>query len=210
MEVTLIEAWIHWKEGLLQPNFLLWGHQILWWGRIGKIIQFIAVISIVAEIIGPNKIRDFGNSLHGTFTLKTAKTYFSDIWNFLCLFIKSIFLHKEEYQNAYQEAKKYVSSSIHKLSIPLFILVSGIYLWHKLDWWQIILAMAFIVYAAVYFALPIAIVFITCFVICGLMFNYFFFRPIAFVLDQDQLERIIKVISLFMLIVGFHFDMLAS
>ena len=67
-DVGLIEAWKLWFSGDLPTNTILWGINILWWERIGKLMQLLGAATIIADIIGPEKIRRFGTSLQSTIT----------------------------------------------------------------------------------------------------------------------------------------------
>lgn len=42
MDVGYFDAWSAWWAGDLEPEAKLWGVSIMWWGRIGLIIQFAA------------------------------------------------------------------------------------------------------------------------------------------------------------------------
>lgn len=44
------------------------GVPILWWGRIGKLLQFIGGITILLELIGVERVQEYGNELHGSFS----------------------------------------------------------------------------------------------------------------------------------------------
>lgn len=61
--ITLLEAWSHWLNGEHVDSFALWGLRIIWWGRLGKMAEFLAGATIVVEIIGPARLRAFGKSL---------------------------------------------------------------------------------------------------------------------------------------------------
>ena len=71
MEITFIEAWKLWLSDNLSADALLWGISIFWWERIGKVMQFLGAITIVADIIGPDRIREFGTSVRSTNSSKT-------------------------------------------------------------------------------------------------------------------------------------------
>ena len=51
------ELWCLWGSQADLSNHLLWWFSITWWGRIGKFLEFIAACSIVAEIVGPDRLR---------------------------------------------------------------------------------------------------------------------------------------------------------
>ena len=71
MEITFSETWKLWLSDNLSADTVLWGISIFWWERIGKVMQFLGATTIVADIIGPEKIRKFGTSLQSTSSPKT-------------------------------------------------------------------------------------------------------------------------------------------
>ncbi len=71
MEITFSEAWKLCLSDNLSADAVLWGISIFWWERIGKVMQFLGATTIVADIIGPEKIRKFGTSLQRTNSPKT-------------------------------------------------------------------------------------------------------------------------------------------
>jgi hypothetical protein len=56
--ISWLEAWSRWASGnpTLKDN-MLWGLQILWWGRIGKIAAFVGGLTLVLDILGPERLR---------------------------------------------------------------------------------------------------------------------------------------------------------
>lgn len=46
-------------------KYELWGLKVLWWGRIGKVLQLFAAFVVVLEILGPESIRLFAGKLRG-------------------------------------------------------------------------------------------------------------------------------------------------
>lgn len=63
MEVDIWEAWSHWFAGQPLGDARLWGMPILWWGRIGKLAQFAAGLAVVLDLIGPERLRAWGQQL---------------------------------------------------------------------------------------------------------------------------------------------------
>lgn len=70
--INYTDAWAAWWNEVDVRDHALWGVKILWWGRIGKVIQFFAATLIVIEIIGPTRLRLWGNSLHGMLDVRRA------------------------------------------------------------------------------------------------------------------------------------------
>ncbi|QFU86397.1 hypothetical protein [Amycolatopsis sp. YIM 10] len=56
--VDLVEAWRQWgAENPALKDMRLWGTQILWWGRIGKIAMFASGLVLLVDIVGPERMR---------------------------------------------------------------------------------------------------------------------------------------------------------
>ncbi len=54
-------AWQAWLHPTTSPEMpVLWGHRMIWWSRLGKIMQLCGGLSIVFEIIGVERINAFG------------------------------------------------------------------------------------------------------------------------------------------------------
>jgi hypothetical protein len=78
--VSILDAWRHWLAGdKIDENKLVWGLRLLWWGRVGKLMQFGAALAIVVEIVGPKRLRDWGNSLRSAVPLDRVKA----LWNYV-------------------------------------------------------------------------------------------------------------------------------
>tara|TARA_Y100001934_G_scaffold160286_1_gene191340 strand:- start:107 stop:877 length:771 start_codon:yes stop_codon:yes gene_type:complete len=65
IEVTLIEAWRCWPGDDLTRTTRLWGLELYWWARIGKVLQTFAIVTIVLELVGPERLARFARGLHG-------------------------------------------------------------------------------------------------------------------------------------------------
>ena len=72
--MTLGEAWAAWFSGEDIRLSSLWGVQVLWWGRIGKIIQLCVVLLGAIELIGAKRLNQFLRVLAGT-TLSAWTAY---------------------------------------------------------------------------------------------------------------------------------------
>lgn len=57
------ELWGRWAEGEQLAATRLWGWPLLSWGRLGKVCQFLAGLTIVLDLIGPGPLRAFGARL---------------------------------------------------------------------------------------------------------------------------------------------------
>jgi hypothetical protein len=53
-------VWGVWSHGDATGHLRLWGLSVLWWGRIGKLLEFIAGLAVVLDLLDVNKMREFG------------------------------------------------------------------------------------------------------------------------------------------------------
>lgn len=60
MDLTYIEAWQLWFAGTQLSDHSLYGVPIVWWGRGGKLLAFVAGLAVLIDIIGLERIRDHG------------------------------------------------------------------------------------------------------------------------------------------------------
>jgi hypothetical protein len=55
-DVGYFEAWSRWMDHETLAGETLWGVEIFWWGRIGKILQLVGGLTVVAEWIGNERM----------------------------------------------------------------------------------------------------------------------------------------------------------
>lgn len=65
----LFQALDLWTKGQLQNNDLLWNWPIFAWERLGKFLLFVSAFTIVADILGAERIRKWGKGLHTTLNI---------------------------------------------------------------------------------------------------------------------------------------------
>ncbi|MEU7910833.1 hypothetical protein [Microbispora bryophytorum] len=58
--IGYIEAWQLWLNGKSTAGYDLFGLPVLWWARAGKISAFLGGMTVVLDLIGPERLRVFG------------------------------------------------------------------------------------------------------------------------------------------------------
>ena len=101
--VSLIEAWKIWFSGDLPADTILWGISILWWERIGKLMQVLGATTIIADIVGPEKIRQFGTSLQSTITSTTLIQFLKQCFDWYAVIFSQTIL--KEFANESPKAR---------------------------------------------------------------------------------------------------------
>ncbi|GAB2749838.1 hypothetical protein GCM10027174_25380 [Salinifilum aidingensis] len=63
VDVGYWEAWGLWWSGTKLEDFAMWGLPLLWWARIGKLLQFTGGAVVVLDLIGPERFTRFADWL---------------------------------------------------------------------------------------------------------------------------------------------------
>lgn len=212
-DVGLIEAWKIWLAGDLPANTVLWGISILWWERIGKLMQVLGAATIIADIIGPEKIRRFGASLQSTITAATLVQFLKQCFDwYIIIFSKTIL--KEFTHELSQTRPKQNHSRLDRLNYAVCLLLTIlIVVTADLFAFGWIFPVEFVV---IYIGLLVSIaplltvLSVVSLTFLGLLINTILIKPVAWVLEHPALDRDTKIASLLLLLVGFHFELLAS
>jgi len=230
--VSINEVWSLWFSGRTVNELYLWGHTVLWWGRAGKIAEFSAALTIVIEIVGPLRLRRFGNSLHAVFTYERAKNALVSASKFflgiLARILETLFralgvrldLHGDEDPDGDKGASGPYSfrpalflSIVLTLAtvLPAWRVVFSFVTWNPFTW---IIACLFLWLILNFYQVMISplLVFVGAlfFFVLSVVIDSFLIEPIAWILEREHVDKWIKLGAAVMLVAGFHFDLLAS
>lgn len=62
-EINYVDAWQLWLDGRSAIGYNLLGMPMIWWGRIGKILSFVAGAAIVVDLVGSEKLARYSERL---------------------------------------------------------------------------------------------------------------------------------------------------
>ncbi len=213
---ALFELWQDWLRGAIGSGAELWGLDLIWWGRIGKLLQFAGGVTILSEIIGPQRLREFGGRLHSTFRLEDMKARFKDVRNYrvaMWRYVSSA-IGSEEEEKAMVEAQESGFNKLNFAITAIAIVVSIYLIWIQFSLWPFVgLTIVAIMFGSLFAFMvgPIVtqiLIYIVMF--AGLCIDTFLFEPVAWILERPALDRWIKLFALLLLIIGFHFDLLTD
>ncbi|SCG47499.1 hypothetical protein GA0070609_1934 [Micromonospora echinaurantiaca] len=60
-------AWSVWWDGRSASQEPLWGHTVMWWARVGKLLQFAAGLVVLLDLVGPERLRSAGRRLSASY-----------------------------------------------------------------------------------------------------------------------------------------------
>lgn len=213
-DVSLIEAWKIWLSGDLPANTVLWGIRLLWWERIGKLMQVVGATTIIADIIGPEEIRRFGSSLQSTVPsaaliqfLKQCFAWYST--TFRQTILKDFVDESADLKSAPNHFHLNVLNYLICLLLTLFVMyLAKLY---AVGWGILILEFVIIFGCLLVSVAPIfTVLTVIGLTTAGLVVNSLLIKPLALILENPSLDRFIKIASLLFLLLGFHFELLAS
>ncbi|MDP1715211.1 MAG: hypothetical protein Q8L41_10760 [Anaerolineales bacterium] len=212
--ITYIEVWKLWFAGESTNQFYLWGLSILWWGRIGKVVGLLAGLVVISEIIGSGNLLRLSIELQTTIDITTTVTALKNQWNSTISDMKGRDIISPFYGrliNFVFKANKYKTL---KVSGFLLLIITIVYLISATTWlgyymlllvlsnflgnflWKIVVPILVLLYKLV-IAIPV-------FAVDN------FIKNIAYLLAFLANDRKAKAFSVVLLILGFHFDLLAS
>jgi hypothetical protein len=210
--LTYIDAWSRWLNGESVSNFFLWNIQILWLGRIGKLVSFLSAFAIIVEIVGPTRLREFGASLHDRVilqkTLESAKKKLA-----VLSFIPRLFTSKTNHEFDEVFEGFFLKKPSGWISMILAYAGAGLTfykIYYSKGFWPALGYSVLILAIGVYLAPVIVVLLLASPMIALMAIDYIAIEPLAWVLERESLDKIIKFVSLILLLVGFHFDLLAS
>jgi hypothetical protein len=210
------DAWHQWLAGE-RVESAVYGVKAAWWARGGKSLEFIAALSILADVLGPERLRRFGKSLHGVFSQEAARTLLVGTFRWLVLFVRSsvyTFAHdKRRADAAGEEAWKYTAPSL--LNFVLGV-IPAVATWrsvrsdpYPMDVVGALLLSALAGGLAMMTLAPlVTVVTLVGLSVSGMLCDVLVIRPAAWVLEREGVERRIKIIAAVLLVVGFQFDLL--
>jgi hypothetical protein len=206
------EAWRLWAQGELDPHALLWGLQLFWWGRIGKALQLIAGAMIVIEIVGPERLRRFGESLDDRLRPESLRALLLGSGTWL---VAHILFHVVARAGSEQRGRAGARLDQPGAATLNFVLSAALGVWIGVNAHFGLVydigAGIFVAAVGMMVAVPLLItVLLTIAALVGLSLRMAVIAPAVRILESDSLDRGAKLVALVLLLVGFHFDFLSS
>ena len=212
MEITFSETWKLWLSDNLPADAILWGISIFWWERIGKVMQFLGATTIVADIIGPEKIRQFGTSLQSTNSPKTLIQFLKRCFAWYIVIFRQTIMKDYTKDSGDRESIRFFQLNILNYFICFLLTVFTVVAaeLHILNWF--FLVEAIFIFGCLLVSIAPLFTVLTVFAIAsfGLAVNSIFVKPLAYFLEHPSLDRLLKIASLIFLLLGFFLELLGS
>lgn len=209
MDIDLTSAWGVWLSGKTLDNYQLWGISFTWWSRIGLITQYVGALTIIADIIGPEKLREIGKKASRLYSVGMSFRWLKlQVMSILSVYLKDSALVKPEPSQNISTLKVLTS-----LSVLLFIVISWDVLKGAFDVMHWLFAVVVIFGAVAVVGIVITLFWLSILVIisAGLaVFDILVIHSLAWILEKDSADRIVKFVGIMFITFGFHFDLLGS
>ena len=119
VDLTIVEAWNLWWSGNQLTDHTLYGVSILWLSRAGKLLTFLAGVTIVLDAIGPERLRAYADRV------KHTGRHRSQMWREFPVTTRLLYVG-------------IIASSVLSLtSALLIVLYDGEPVWLFFAWWGI-------------------------------------------------------------------------
>lgn len=209
----LFDAWGNWSAGQSVTDEELWGLSILWWGRVGMGMEFLAALTIIAEIIGPNRLRILERTLRAhDFTRKALRFSLKTLWWAWLQLVMYVFSSEDSprQRRATDQAWAMGAAKVHVILSALLILPIGYALYHPEAWWEWLIALWTAFFLALFVAIPLTVIVVVVPALLATAFDWAVVEPVARLLESRRVSTWIRIGSAVLLFAGFHFDLLAS
>jgi hypothetical protein len=225
-------AWSSWFSGQHVEDQLLAGVEILWWGRAGKCIEFVAALAVLAEIIGPERLRSFGRLLRLHFSPNKPYELMNQICRVAIAAFKIAKFHGSKSDKGNKLQREFTvlydfwgpDKLLKNLFWAFLAYGPGIYLaiiitprialgWPLDGIASVLFNLAAGSIVAILTAGVVLTLLATVAVLLALMvaaIEVGVISPFAWLLERNNLEPVIKSASVVLLAMGFQFDLLAS
>ncbi len=194
--MSLWDAWREWAAGRSTLDLEVWGLEVVWWGRLGKILQFVGALTVVLDIIGPERLIGFGQSLRSASpfagTIARARRRWEPLWAWV----------RERRRTPQPLPAGWWTSGGFLVRLVLVMVGVAVALLFASWGWLLVVAVLFggLVFLGV--AAIVSIVGQGVFVLV--------IRPFARVISVPSVDAWAKSVGVVLLLAGFHFDLLAA
>ena len=212
MEITFSETWKLWLSDNLPADAILWGISIFWWERIGKVMQFLGATTIVADIIGPEKIRQFGTSLQSTNSPKTLIQFLKRCFAWYIVIFRQTIMKDYTKDSGDRESIRFFQLNILNYFICFLLTVFTVVAaeLNIFNWFFLVEAVFIFGCLLVSIAPLFTVLTLVTIALLGLTVNSILLQPLAHLLELPSLDRLLKIVSLIFLLLGFFLELLGS
>lgn len=198
--MDLFDAWRLWWEGHSVLDLELWGLEITWWGRIGKVLQFVGALTVVLDIIGPERLLAFGDSLRTASPFRGVVGRARERWQPLWEWARAARAGTPSVDLTSSETRR----GIVQLAVRGGLLVLGLVIGLVFASWGWLLVLAVLVGGLAFIALAAVVSLV------GQAVFTVVIKPFATVIARPNIDAWAKSAGIVLLMAGFHFDLLAS
>jgi hypothetical protein len=207
-DIGYFDAWDAWGRHRLTQDLFLWHVQLFWWGRIGKVLQLLGALTVVAELIGYTRLDAFSASLRAGhlrrlpgLVWKAMRRFWAGYWNLLT--------------RRGEAPVSFILSTMTMLGTLVAVVAWGAgaaggkshSVENVIEVGQLVsLALgAGVVVGPVLIFIPLVLAASVAWVVdLGML------RPLAWTLRRGTARWLVQISGLLLLVIGIHFDLLAG
>ncbi len=204
--MSLWDAWREWAAGNDTLDLVLWGLEIRWWGRIGKMLQFAGALTVILDIVGPERLIAFGASLREAAPFRgmvgRVRRRWQPLWDWVRGVAGGVTAGQRERTAA--QADRLRRASLRYLLPRVVLFVVGLAVALLFASWGWLLVLAVLLGGAALLGLAALVS------LAGSAAYYGVIRPFATLISIPAVDAWAKSVGIVLVAAGFHFDLLAS
>lgn len=211
MPVSILEAWTQWAASTLASNSVLWGVTIQWWGRIGSTLEFLGGLAVIAEIVGATKLQEYGQGLRDAISSKGLKDQLLAAAKLIRDCLVSFFWFGKK---AHDAADRVFTSPHRWVYFTLTLLIAALIFentrGNAAPWYGLAFGVIFCLSIAAIIAPFVVAFLVLIIVVIVALADLLAIKPLAKLVANPKLDKTAKIVGVLLVVVGFHFDLLAA
>lgn len=216
MEISYWQAWALWRAGETVTEYEMLGLQILWWGRAGKIVGFASALFVIGELVGRERLAEYGTNLKRAVSFLGAASFAKNtLYSLAYLFAPGKSLERRAEARIDDERPRNILAWVYLVVLIIAYAVVVYNNWPEADsfWTRVQVLIGAAIAAFLIAGLAATLVLLPSLLVLSAvvaLLEHSLVRPVAWALRHQRVYDILRVASVALLGIGFHFDLLAS
>jgi len=198
--------WTAWLSGHDVSQHEIFGIKVYIISRLGKLLLFIAGLSIVLDILGERGLRQIGESIGAESLYRRTSKSFKDAWQYAVDINRATYgkLPEEEVDELSKKSFRYL---FRPLTLLAAVLLFALFLWFR-DWtvlsWYTILGL----FGSIALAPAVVLIASPIVSVPGLGVDLLVIKPLSKILTRPNASKYLRIVMLCSLIAGSLLDIL--
>jgi hypothetical protein len=214
-DITFIEILTHWFSGeAVNTQLYLWGIKLIWWGRVSKALQYVAALFVIGEVLGPERLRNFGSGLRNRFPRERGALYLRRLVAWLRA-LKQYYAAPLDTPRQAEARKDVLKFPEFRLNLYVALVLAGVVMIRLINHVPgidvttfTILGVALTAFLAIFLTPMVTALALLLFTAGGVFLNDVLLAQFANALENENINLRLKIVSLLVLTFGFFAELI--